>query len=76
VLTGQIDVENPDKNYRFSNIESIATCKHHIQEMTGCYFRVDYRTVNIVPFIIKFGCQGSINIMFEVEVRVSSRDRS
>jgi len=35
LLTGQIDVENPDKNYRFSNIESTATCKHHMQ-MTGC----------------------------------------
>jgi len=33
LLTGQIDVENPDKNYRFSNIKSTATCKHHMQEM-------------------------------------------
>jgi len=32
LLTGQIDVENLDKNYRFSNIESTATCKHHMQE--------------------------------------------
>jgi len=39
LLTGQIDVENPDKNYRFSNIELTATCKHHMQEMTGCYYR-------------------------------------
>jgi len=37
LLTGQIDVENPDKNYRFSNIESTVTCKHTMQEMTGCY---------------------------------------
>jgi len=29
LLTGQIDVENPDKNYKFSNIESTVhvTCK-------------------------------------------------
>jgi len=39
LLTGQIDVENPDKNYRFSNIESTATFKHHMQEKTGCYYR-------------------------------------
>jgi len=39
LLTGQIDVENPVKNYRFSNIESTATCKHHMQEMTGCYYQ-------------------------------------
>jgi len=39
LLIGQIDVENPDKNYRFPNIESTATCKHHMQEMTGCYCR-------------------------------------
>jgi len=25
--------KNPDKNYRFS------TCKHHMQEMTGCKCR-------------------------------------
>jgi len=39
LLTGQIDVENPDKNYRFSNIESTATCKHHMQENTGYYYQ-------------------------------------
>jgi len=39
LLTGQIDVENPDKNYRFANIESTAACKHHMQEMKGCYCR-------------------------------------
>jgi len=39
LLTGQIDVENPDKNYRFSSIESSATYKHHMQEMMGCYCR-------------------------------------
>jgi len=33
LLTGQIDVENPDKNYRLSNIESTATCKHHMQDL-------------------------------------------
>jgi len=33
LLIGQIDVENPDKNYRFSNIESTATSKHLMQEM-------------------------------------------
>jgi len=38
LLTGQIDVEHPERNYRFSNIESTATYKHHIQE-TGCYCR-------------------------------------
>jgi len=32
LLTGQIDVENPEKNYRFSNIQSTATCKHYMQE--------------------------------------------
>jgi len=32
---GQIDVESPDR----SNIESTATCKHHLQEITGCYCR-------------------------------------
>jgi len=37
LLTGQIVVENPDKNYRFSNIESTTTCKHHLQKMTVCY---------------------------------------
>jgi len=76
LLTRQIDVENPDKNYWFSNIESTATCKHHMQEMTVCYCReriVDDRKVKIVTFIIKFGCQGSINVMFEVKVRVGSR---
>jgi len=39
LLTGQIDVENTDKNYRLSNIKSTATCKHHMQEVTGCYYR-------------------------------------
>jgi len=39
LLTGQIDVENPDKNYRFSNIESTATCKHHMQDVTEFYYR-------------------------------------
>jgi len=39
LLTGQIDVENHDKNYRFMNTESTATCKYHMQEMTGCYCR-------------------------------------
>jgi len=28
LLIGQIDVENPDKNYRFSNIELTATFTH------------------------------------------------
>jgi len=39
LLIRQIDSENPDKNYKFSNIESTATYKHHIQEMTECYCR-------------------------------------
>jgi len=34
LLTGQTDVENPYKNYRFSNIESTATCKHHVQNLS------------------------------------------
>jgi len=32
LLTGQIDVENTDRN-----IESTVTCKRHMQEMTECY---------------------------------------
>jgi len=38
LLTGQIDAENSDKNHRFSDIKSTATCKHHMQEMniTDC----------------------------------------
>jgi len=39
LLTGQINVEIPDKNDRFSNIESTATSKHHMQEMTEYYCR-------------------------------------
>jgi len=39
LLTGQIDVENPDMNYRLLNIESTVTCKHHMQDMAGCYCR-------------------------------------
>jgi len=39
LLTGKIYVENPEKNYRFLNIESTAKCKHHIKEITGCYCR-------------------------------------
>jgi len=39
LITGQIDVENPGKYYRFSYIESTARCKHLLQEMTGCYCR-------------------------------------
>jgi len=39
LLTGQIDVENAERNYRHSNIASTATCKHHMQEMTECYCR-------------------------------------
>jgi len=35
----RVSDENYDKNYRFSNIELSATCKHHMQEMTGCYCR-------------------------------------
>jgi len=31
--------------------------------------------VKIVTFIIKFGCQGSNNVMFEVKVKVGSRVR-
>jgi len=31
LLTGQIDVENPDRNYRVSNFESTATRKHRMQ---------------------------------------------
>jgi len=37
-LTGQIG-ENSDRNYRFSNIESTATCKHQMQEMRRYYCR-------------------------------------
>jgi len=36
---------------------------------------VDDRKVIIVTFIIKFGCQGSINVMFELKVKVGSRVR-
>jgi len=36
LLQELIDVDNPDTNYRFSIIESTATCKQHMQEMTGC----------------------------------------
>jgi len=36
---------------------------------------VDDRKVNIVTVAIKFGCQGSINVMFEVKVKVGSRIR-
>jgi len=39
LLTGQINVENPDRNYKLSNIESTARYKHHMYEMTGCYFQ-------------------------------------
>jgi len=33
---------------------------------------VDDRKVKIVTFMIKFGSQGSINVMLEVKVRVGS----
>jgi len=36
---------------------------------------VDDRKVKIVTFVLKFGCQGSINVMFEVKVKVGSRFR-
>jgi len=36
---------------------------------------VDDRKVKIVMFFIKFGCQGSMNVMFEVKVTVGSRVR-
>jgi len=76
LLTGQIDVENPVRNHRVSNIESTATCKLHMQEtVTDEKGIVDDRKVKIVTFIIKFGCQGSINAMFEVKVKVGSRVR-
>jgi len=41
-----------------------------MQEMTGCYF--DDRKVKIVTFVIHFGCQGSINVVFEVKVKLGS----
>jgi len=34
---------------------------------------VDDRQVKIITFIIKFGCQGSIDVMLEVKVKVGSR---
>jgi len=37
LLTGQIDVEKTDRNYRLENIESTMTCKHLMKEMTGYY---------------------------------------
>jgi len=37
MLTGQIDVKKI--LIGISSIESTATCKHHLQEMTGCYYR-------------------------------------
>jgi len=75
LLPGKIDVENPDTNYRFSNIESTATCKRHMEDMTG--FTVEWTVGKLkwVTFIVKFGCQGSINVMCEVEVKVGSRVR-
>jgi len=36
---------------------------------------VDDRKVKIVTFVIKFGCQVSINVMCEVKVKVGSRIR-
>jgi len=36
---------------------------------------VDDRKVKILTFIIKFGCKCSINVMFEVKVKVGSRVR-
>jgi len=36
---------------------------------------VDDRKVKIVTFIIKFGCHGVINAMFEVKVKVRSKFR-
>jgi len=36
---------------------------------------VDDSKVKIVTFVIKFGCQGSINVMFKVKVKVGSRVR-
>jgi len=30
---------------------------------------IDDRKVKIVTFVVKFGCQGSINVMFEVKVK-------
>jgi len=35
MLTGQIGVYNPEKNYRFSNIESTSTYKHHMQGLSS-----------------------------------------
>jgi len=34
-----MDIENPDKNYRFTNIKSATTCKHYMQEMPRYYCR-------------------------------------
>jgi len=47
-----------------------------MQEMTGVTVEkgiVDDRKVKFVTFIIKFGCQGSISVMFEVKVKVETR---
>jgi len=73
LLTGQIDVENPDINYRFSNIESTATvntiCRRR-RDFTVEKGIVNDRKVKTVTFILKFGSQGSINVMFEVKVKL------
>jgi len=49
--------ENPDMNNRFSNIESIATCKHHMQEMMGYHCEKGKGKLKSSYFVIKFGCQ-------------------
>jgi len=78
LLTGQIDVENPDKNDTFSNIESTAMKTPYAgneRDVTVGKGIVVDRKIKIVTFITKFGYKCSINVMLEVKVKVGSRIR-
>jgi len=75
LLTGQIDVENPDKNHRFWNIKSTVACKHHTPGDDGMSLsRKGQLTIRKLKssFVTKSGCEGSTDVMLKVKAKAGS----